>query len=110
MDEYEQALRHATVDVPCALISEIHSTLIYNLRTVPFNRHSAVVSLLEHVDSPDPDEPVFGITTSTLIDAVRDIGNNWERAPLRLGEGREGWEESLIGCLKDVSSLPSIVV
>ena len=102
MDEFEQALRHSVVDMPCALISEIHSTLIYNLRTVPFTRHSAVLSLLEFTKSTKVDEPVLGLTTKEIIDAVRDVGNNWERAPLRLGEGREGWEESLIGCLKDV--------
>lgn len=49
------------------------------------------------------DVEVLGVSTSHLMETARDIGNNWERAPLRLAEGREGWEESLIGCLKDVS-------
>ncbi|KAI0348627.1 chromatin remodeling complex protein [Trametopsis cervina] len=104
LDEFEQALRHSQQDVPCALISEIHSILIYVLRTVPFTRHSAIISLLKSIEDSD-DTEVFGITTTDLIDASRDIGNNWERAPLRHAEGREGWEESLIGCLKDHANL-----
>lgn len=101
LDEFEGAIRHSQPDVPCPLISEVHSTLIYNLRTVPFTRHSAIISLFDSLS--DADIETFGISTSDLIDASRDIGNNWERAPLRHAEGREGWEESLIGCLKDVS-------
>ncbi|KAI0704894.1 chromatin remodeling complex protein [Cytidiella melzeri] len=103
VDEFEQAIRHSQPDIPCALISEVHSTLIYNLRTVPFTRHSAIISLFNSLKDGDID--TFGISTSALIDASRDIGNNWERAPLRLAEGREGWEESLIGCLKDHANL-----
>jgi bromodomain adjacent to zinc finger domain protein 1A len=49
------------------------------------------------------DEEEMGVTIEQLIQAMADVGNNWERAPLRHNEGREGWEESLVGCLKDVS-------
>lgn len=35
---------------------------------------------------------------------MSEVGNNWERVPLRAVEGREGWEEALVGCLTDVSS------
>lgn len=101
MDEYEQALRHPYGDPPCNLVAEIHSTLIYILRTVPFTRHSAVLSLDELGNEPNQRE-VLGVAVQELIDALADVGNNWERAPLRHSEGREGWEESLIGCLKDV--------
>ncbi|KAH9946696.1 chromatin remodeling complex protein [Amylocystis lapponica] len=73
MDEFEQALRHSAVDSPCALLAEVHATLIYNLRTVPFNRHSAVLSLMRVKEEEDEEDEVFG----------------------------EGWEDSLIGCLKD---------
>ena len=52
-------------------------------------------------DSEDGDDDL-GITTEELTTAMADVGNNWERTPLRHGEGREGWEESLVGCLKDV--------
>lgn len=99
LDEFEHAIRHALVEPSCQLIAEIHSSLIYNLRTVTFQRHSAVMSLMS--DSEDGDDD-FGITTEELTTAMADIGNNWERTPLRHGEGREGWEESLVGCLKDV--------
>ncbi|TCD64001.1 hypothetical protein EIP91_004703 [Steccherinum ochraceum] len=104
MDDYEAALRHSLVEVPCPLLGEIHSTLIYNLRTVPSNRHAAVMSLTDN-DNADTDELVLGVSTDTLTTALADIGNNWERAPLRHAEGREGWEESLIGCLKDHATL-----
>ncbi|KAF9821952.1 hypothetical protein IEO21_00382 [Rhodonia placenta] len=101
MDEFEQALRHSIPDVPCALLAEIHATLIYNLRTVPFNRHSAAVSLIRERDEGGENDGVLGVPMGTLVSAMADVGNNWERAPLRHSEGREGWEESLVGCLKD---------
>lgn len=89
-------------------MAEIHSTLIYNLRTVVFQRHSALVSLLrlkdELTEEGRPNE-LFGISIDGLSAAMADVGNNWERVPLRHTEGREGWEEALLGCLKDVGSL-----
>jgi hypothetical protein len=102
LDELEQAIRHTLAEPPCQLIAEIHSSLIYNLRTVTFQRHSAVVSLMSASEDGDDD---LGITIEELTTAMTDVGNNWERTPLRHGEGREGWEESLVGCLKDVCLL-----
>ncbi|KAH8100647.1 chromatin remodeling complex protein [Cristinia sonorae] len=101
MDDYEAALRHSVIDPPCPLLAEIHSTLIYNLRTVPSSRHSAVISLTE----AENDRVVLGVSTEELVSVLADIGNNWERAPLRHPDGRYGWEESLIGCLKDHATL-----
>ncbi|KAJ4489433.1 ATP-utilizing chromatin assembly and remodelling N-terminal-domain-containing protein [Lentinula edodes] len=105
LDEFEHAIKHTDVDMPCSLLAEVHSTLIYNLRTVPFARHSAVLSLLQRKDHLQSDgmedEEYFGVNTDQLSAAMSDIGNNWERVPLRHSEGREGWEEALIGCLKD---------
>jgi hypothetical protein len=49
---------------------------------------------------------VLGISIDELTTAMAEVGNNWERVPLRHTEGREGWEEALVGCLKDVG-LPS---
>lgn len=99
------------LDPPCNLLAEIHSTLIYNLRTVPFIRHSAVLSLMhfkEDIDIEDDksneEDAVLGVTIAQLTAAMAEVGNNWERVPLRHAEGREGWEEALLGCLKDVSS------
>jgi bromodomain adjacent to zinc finger domain protein 1A len=102
MDEFEHALRHSLVDPPCALLGEIHSTLIYNLRTVPFTRHSAVLSLLRLQDTLEEDHRVLGVSVDELAGAMADVGNNWERIPLRHTEMRDGWEEALLGCLKDV--------
>ncbi|ETW87436.1 hypothetical protein HETIRDRAFT_431774 [Heterobasidion irregulare TC 32-1] len=103
LDEFEHALRHSVAEPPCQILAEIHSTLIYNLRTVTFQRHSAVLSLME--DEEDGGGEDLGVTIEQLTAAMVDIGNNWERAPLRHGDGREGWEESLVGCLKDHANL-----
>lgn len=103
LDEYEHAIRHSVEDPPCPLLAEIHSILIYNLRTVPFHRHSAVVSLIE-VEASNSDDMLLGQSISNLTAAMADIGNNWERVPLRHAEGRQGWEDALVGCLKDVRS------
>ncbi len=100
LDEFEHAIRHATDDPPCSLLAEVHSTLIYNLRTVPFHRHSAVLSLIQE----DDESLVLGNDTDTLTTTMADVGNNWERVPLRLAEGRQGWEDALVGCIKDVSA------
>lgn len=102
MDDFEHALRHSVIEPPCPLLCEIHATLIYNLRTVPFNRHSAVLSLLRVKDSLE-EHKVFGITIDQLAAAMADVGNNWERVPLRTQDARAGWEDALVGCLKDVS-------
>lgn len=105
MDEFEHALRHSVVDPPCPLLGEIHSTLIYNLRTVPFARHSAVLSLLRLQDTLEEDHRVLGVSVDELAGAMADVGNNWERVPLRHTEMRDGWEEALLGCLKDHATL-----
>lgn len=105
LDEYEHAIRHSDIDLPCQLLAEIHSTLIYNLRTVPFVRHSAVLSLLQlkdEIDVETQEDHVLGVSIETLTTAMAEVGNNWERVPLRHSEGREGWEDALVGCLKDV--------
>ncbi|KAI0274694.1 ATP-utilizing chromatin assembly and remodelling N-terminal-domain-containing protein [Gloeopeniophorella convolvens] len=104
LDDFEHAIRHSLVEPPCQLIAELHSSLIYNLRTVTFQRHSAVMSLMAIADN---DEADMGVTIEELTTTMADIGNNWERTPLRHGEGREGWEESLVGCLKDHATLAS---
>jgi hypothetical protein len=108
LDEFEHAIRHSVIDPPCQLLAEIHSTLIYNLRTIPFLRHSAVVSLLRLKDGIDvedeKDDTVLGVSIETLTTAMAEVGNNWERVPLRHAECREGWEDAMVGCLKDVSS------
>lgn len=109
LDEFESAIRHSVPDQPCSLLAEIHSTLVYNLRTVSFVRHNAVLSLLQQKEDLEakylPDQVVLGISTDQLVTAMADVGNNWERVALRHAEGREGWEDALVGCLKDVRIL-----
>lgn len=43
------------------------------------------------------------VSIDALTDALIDKGNSWERNPLRASETRDGWHDSMIGCLKDVS-------
>ena len=57
------------------------------------------------MNAPEADGDELGVTVEELTTAMADVGNNWERTPLRHSEGREGWEESLVGCLKDVCQL-----
>ncbi|KAH8120133.1 ATP-utilizing chromatin assembly and remodelling N-terminal-domain-containing protein [Phellopilus nigrolimitatus] len=111
LDDFEHALRHTHSDTPCSLLSEVHSVLIYNLRTVPFTRHAAVLSLLElqknEMDVDSGDEPSIDM----LTEALADVGNNWERVPLKHADGRLGWQDAVVGCLKDhatVSSFPRL--
>ncbi|KAJ7293282.1 chromatin remodeling complex protein [Mycena rebaudengoi] len=109
LDEFEHAIRHSAVDIPCSMLAEIHSTLIYNLRTVPFQRHSALVSLLRLKDRLEDegkeDDKLLGISIEELTAAMAEVGNNWERVPLRHSEGRDGWEDAVFGCLKDHATL-----
>lgn len=108
MDEFEHAIRHTVIDTPCVMLAEIHSTLIYNLRTVPFTRHSAVLSLLRLKDTLEADHELFGVTIDDLTIAMTEVGNNWERVPLRHVDMREGWEDALVGCLKDHATMDNM--
>lgn len=113
LDEFECAIRHNDVEQPVTLIAEIHSSLIYALRALSTHRHAAVVSFLNEDEdyrlSGDEVPVQFGVRTEQLTSALAEVGNNWERQPLRVEEGRAGWEEALIGCVKDqatVSAFP----
>jgi bromodomain adjacent to zinc finger domain protein 1A len=98
LDEFEGALRHNLLEPPCTLLGEIHSTLVYILRTVPSNKELGIESL-----QASPQRPTYGISVEDLLTALEATGSNWERVPLRATEGRRGWEEAMIGCLKSVS-------
>lgn len=108
MDEFEGALRYTLPEPPCPLMAEIHSALIYNLRTVPCSRFSLLQSLAELEEAVGPDDEVLGVSLHDLNEIVGGVGNNWERAPLRPSSTRDGWEESLIGCLKDVGDFHTL--
>ncbi|KAI5835871.1 hypothetical protein K523DRAFT_359692 [Schizophyllum commune Tattone D] len=108
LDEFEHALRHSDPEEPCALLAEVHAVLIYNLRTIPFHRHSALLSLLQLKDryeARNADDSLWGISLQELVDAMAEVGGNWERVALRVNEGRAGWEDAMVGCLKDHANL-----
>lgn len=100
LEEFEQAIKHAD-DRQCLLIAEIHTCLSYNIRQVTGQRNTASSSLYEQqLDGPEQiDEPVSLVDLLALL-ATR--GSNWERAPLRNTPTREGWQDAIIGLLKDV--------
>ncbi|KAL0950970.1 hypothetical protein HGRIS_007718 [Hohenbuehelia grisea] len=109
LDEYEHALRHNVVDLPCPLLAEIHSTLIYNLRNVPFTKNAAHFSFTRYRDAIKVngmiDERIMGVDVEQFLTAMGSVGGNWERVPLRPSESREGWEDALMGCLQDHATL-----
>lgn len=104
LDDYEHALRHSLSDPPCNLLAEIHSVLIYNLRTIPYERHASITSLreLEYRNKCEGHEDGV-VSIDDLVSRMEPWGNNWERVPLKHSDGRTGWQGALIGCLKDVS-------
>lgn len=94
------------------MTAEAHVALLYVLRTVqPVKRHPAVISLMEEKELEDAGGldsiGEQGAPLSKLLDVLGDVGNGWERSPLKSAENREGWEDAVVGCLKDVS-VPSV--
>ena len=105
LDDFEKGIRHMG-QTPCFLIAEIHSCLVYNIRQVASQRNIAMASLYEVQQSPQHSGKHTGneVSIDQLLEVLRERGNNWERAPLRSTARREGWQEAVIGLLKDVSS------
>ncbi|EJT97839.1 hypothetical protein DACRYDRAFT_71506 [Dacryopinax primogenitus] len=88
MDDYAGALRHRLADPPCVLIAETHQALLTLIaRDVPGKRHTALISL--GVDVPDQ-----------LVELLNQTGESWQAGGWER-KGRMGWEEALIGCLKE---------
>lgn len=115
MDEYEKALRHSLIDPPCRLIADVHLCLINMIRERPFDRHAAVVSLLELKDGDSPQAIKAGqaekdddwqVEIDELLGAVADIGVSWESTipSVLSSDVRDGWECVLIGFLKDYAT------
>jgi bromodomain adjacent to zinc finger domain protein 1A len=116
LDEYESSLRHTLVEVPCTMIAEIHIALVNIARERPSERHCAILSLLElKTDAEDggddqenkakmhENEDDWQVDIDELVAALTDIGNSWESVTFKGKDGRDGWEEVLVGFLKDVS-------
>jgi bromodomain adjacent to zinc finger domain protein 1A len=101
LDAYEQAIAHEGDEAPF-LLAEIHTSLAYNIRQVPNQRNIALSSLYEHQQELYRTRADEADSISDLIDALHEKGNNWERAPLRATNTRDGWEDSMIGLIKDV--------
>lgn len=59
-------------------------------------------------DEGNDEDVVLGVPFDELTAAMADVGNNWERVPLRHTEGREGWEDALVGMLKDVIAMSTL--
>jgi len=91
------------------MVSEIHIALINIARERSNERHCAVLSLLELKNTEeseqvmDEKEDDWQVDIDELVAALTDVGSNWESVSLKSKEGREGWEEVLVGFLKDVS-------
>ncbi|KAI9462511.1 chromatin remodeling complex protein [Lactarius psammicola] len=100
-------IRHTLVEPSCQLIAEVHSSLIYNLRTVAFQRHSAVGSLMSASEDEDDDNDDLGVTVKALTTAMADVGNNWERTPLRHSGRTRRVGRVISGCIKDHATLSS---
>jgi hypothetical protein len=83
-------------------MAEIHTCLAYNIRQVPGQRNTASTSLYEASHEHDGLDDGLKTTTEELLNALATRGGNWERAPLRNTPDREGWQDAIIGLLKDV--------
>ena len=115
MDEYEKALRHSVIDPPCRLIAEIHVCLINLIQERPFERHAAIVSLMELKDVlPETKhaherEDDWWVEIDELLAALAEVGVSWESSllssVLKAEADRDGWECLMVGVLKDVSCL-----
>ncbi|KAG9001450.1 hypothetical protein FRB94_004765 [Tulasnella sp. JGI-2019a] len=117
LDEYERALKHSLVELPCNIIADIHCCLIDMVKERPFERHCAIISLME-LKTADAG-PDMGVTSSEhekeddwqveideLVAALADVGVSWETTTPTLFESdvRDGWEPVLVGFLKDYAT------
>lgn len=59
LDEFENAIRHNLYDPPCPMLGEIHSTLVYVLRTVTSQKDTSALSFERESRA---DEPVLGVS------------------------------------------------
>jgi bromodomain adjacent to zinc finger domain protein 1A len=99
LEQYGQAIRHSA-PTPCFLLAEIHTCLAYNIRQVTGVRNTASTSLYESLQDDNDDPDAYSI--HDLLTSLAARGSNWERSPLRSTANRDGWQDAIIGLLKDV--------
>ncbi|KAG8844443.1 hypothetical protein FRB96_003031 [Tulasnella sp. 330] len=117
LDEYERSLRHSLVELPCKIICDIHCCLIDMVKERPFERHCAIISLMElkttdsTTDTPmtsgeHEKEDDWQVEIDELVAALADVGVSWETTMPALFESdvRDGWEPVLVGFLKDYAT------
>jgi len=98
LDEFEASIRHSTTEIPCLLIAEVHVALMGVLRNLYGQKtQPALVSLMQEDDSEADLVPV-----QDLLTRMEPFGQMWDKTPPKTSDGRVGWEDALIGCLKDV--------
>ncbi|KAG8903371.1 hypothetical protein FRB99_003393 [Tulasnella sp. 403] len=116
LDEYEKALRHSLVDPACQLMAEIHVSLVAMISERPFERHCAILSLMELKDAENElavkakefeKEDDWQVEIDELLAALADVGVSWESnlPALVVSDDREGWEAVLVGVLKDYATV-----
>jgi hypothetical protein len=49
-----------------------------------------------------------GVSIDELLETLSGIGNNWVKMSLKEKDGRKGWEEAIVGCIKDYATTPSL--
>lgn len=105
-------MQHPYVNLHCGLIAEIHACLISVVQERPFERHCAIISLLELKNLGEGEaagaahekEDDWQVEIDELIAALADVGVSWETTVPQLFESptRDGWEAVIVGFLKDV--------
>ena len=121
-DDLDAALRHPTHDPPCALLGEVHASLLQTIvRDGAHSRDYAPAMIdARKRRREEPEEPEVAERDAerddesaqssdledldespehVVIDAAHDIGHQWERRALKPEDGRRGWESHVVGCL-----------
>lgn len=85
-------------------MAEVHTCLAYNIRQVTGQRNTASSSLYETYQSSIQVDGESVLPIEELLTALSARGGNWERSPLRNTPNRDGWQDAVIGLIKDVRS------
>ena len=132
LDDLEGALRHPVCDPPCALLCEVHGTLLSAIvrdgthcrewapatvaqkrKTEPAAHDTPDVSMTaaeedtkEATAMDDSASELSDLSDSPereVMDAAREMGRGWARKEMQ-DEVRSGWERQLVGCLAECAT------